>query len=239
MFGIAFLALLTYQWIKNKGANFVRYKEFGIEIPINFSMHGIDVSHHNDIINWDEVKKMNIKGITIEFAFIKATQGVSYIDNQFARNWKQCKKYGIPRGAYHYFNEFKSGKEQANHFIKTVGELLPGDLFPVLDIEENGGVAKEVLIKEGLEWLKIVEQHYGVKPIVYAGVNFYKTQLGNAFNDYPFWAAHYNEKHQPRTERNWQLWQHNERGSVNGISGDVDFNVFNGDIFSFKKIRIN
>jgi lysozyme len=238
LFSLLFLGLLLYQFIQSRGANFVRYKEFGIDIPVNYSIHGIDISHHNGTIDWKEVKEMNIRGIKIGFAFIKATEGTNYTDEQFARNWKQSKQYGVTRGAYHFFNENKTGKEQAEHFIKTVGPLLPGDLAPVLDIEENRGTPKEILIKEALEWLAIIEKHYGIKPIVYSYVNFYQQQLGTAFDAYPFWAAHYNEKHQPRTDRNWQLWQHNENGRVNGIKEKVDFNVFKGDLFDFKRLMV-
>jgi lysozyme len=239
VFSIGFIGLLGYQWWKNGQSQFVRYKEFGIDIPINYSMHGIDVSHHNGLIDWQEVKAMNVKGITIQFSFIKATQGVTMEDPQFPRNWKQSRKFGITRGAYHFFNEFKPGKEQAEHYIATLGDLLPGDLPPVLDIEENRGVAKEILIKEALIWLQIVESHYKIKPIIYTFVNFYENQLGSAFDGYPFWAAHYNEKQQPRTDRSWSIWQHNEKGHVNGISTNVDFNVFKGDIFEFKRLLVS
>jgi lysozyme len=235
---IFFLALLGYQLWKNSTTRFVRYKEFGIDIPINYSIHGIDVSHHNNVIDWQEVKAMNIRGVTIRFAFIKATQGVNYVDDQFARNWKQSKKNGVTRGAYHFFNEFKTGAEQAKNFIATVGDLLPGDMPPVLDIEENSGVSKEILNREALIWLHIIEDYYKVKPIVYTYVSFYKTWLGDAFDSYPFWAAHYKEKNQPRTNRDWQIWQHSEEGRVNGIEGNVDFNAFNGDIFVFKRMLV-
>lgn len=87
--------------------------------------------------------------------------------------------------------------------------------------------------------MQIVEAHYNVKPIIYTYVNFYENQLGNAFDEYPFWAAHYNEKQQPRTNRSWSIWQHNEKGHVNGISTFVDFNVFKGDIFEFKRLLVN
>jgi lysozyme len=235
---IAFIGLLGYQWWINGDAKFVRYKEFGIDIPVNYTIHGIDVSHHNGIINWDEVKKMNIRGITISFAFIKATQGSSNSDNQFARNWLQAKKYGVVRGAYHYYNELKTAKEQADNFIKTVGDILPGDLPPVLDIEENNGTPKELLCKGALEWLRLIEAHYKVKPILYTYVNFYEKNLNADFDTYTLWAAHYNEKHQPRISRNWLIWQHNDNGRVNGIEDAVDFNVFNGDLFTFKKMLV-
>jgi lysozyme len=238
LFSFLFCTLLIYQFFKNQATHFVRYDEFGIDIPVNYSIHGIDVSHHNEDIDWKEVKNMNIRGIHISFVFIKATEGVSYKDSQFDRNWLQSKKAGITRGAYHYFSEGITGKEQAAYFIKTVGPLEPGDLAPVLDIEENNLVPVNILQQEALVWLDLVEKHYGIRPIVYSFVNFYETKLGSAFDGYPFWAAHYKEKYQPRTNRSWQIWQHNENGHVNGISEKVDFNVFKGDLYDFRKLLV-
>ena len=56
---------------------FVRYPAFGIPVPVNYSIHGIDVSHHQAAINWTDVKNMKDKNIKIGFAFIKATEGLS------------------------------------------------------------------------------------------------------------------------------------------------------------------
>ncbi len=235
---LVFAALLGYQWYLNR-TNFVVYKAFGIAIPINYSLHGIDVSHHNGNINWQLVRAMNIDGIKVSFAFIKATEGVSTVDEKFGYNWQQCQKYKITRGAYHYFNEYKTGAAQAQNFIATVGDLQPGDLPPVLDIESNRGVDKNILCKEAIDWLTIIEQHYGIKPIVYTYVNFYANNLDEQFSSYPFWAAHYNEKHQPNTQRNWAFWQHNDGGNINGITTKVDFNVYNGDWLNFNNLLVH
>lgn len=237
--GILFLLLLVVQWWRNRQTRFVRYNEFGIEIPINYSIHGIDVSRHNGVIDWKEVKAMNIRGINIQFVFIKATEGIGSTDPQFKKNWKGSKQVGMWRGAYHYFNTGKDGREQAKNFIETLGDLEDGDLPPVLDIEVTNGVAVAELQKEAKEWLDVVEEYYKVKPIIYTNVDFYRDRLGTKFDDYPFWAAHYEEKNQPRTARSWILWQHNEKGRVNGIRSEVDFNVFNGDLLDFRRLQVN
>ena len=88
------------------------------------------------------------------------------------------------------------------------------------------------------DWLDIVEDHYGVKPIVYTYVNFYSQYLSGEFDNYPLWAAHYLEKDKPRIKRKWIFWQHSERGRVNGIRTRVDFNVFNGDKDDFESLLI-
>lgn len=216
---------------------FVRYPAFGIPVPVNYSIHGIDVSHHQAVINWADVKDMKDKDIKIGFAFIKATEGLSNVDNAYRRNWFKAKEAKLPRGAYHFFISSKSGKAQAENFIETV-TLEKGDMPPVLDIEQTNGASAEDLRQRVKDWLTAVEKQFKVKPIIYTNVDFYKNFLAGHFDDYPLWVAHYLVKDKPRIERNWLFWQHNETGRVNGISAFVDFNVFNGDSADFKKLLI-
>lgn len=216
---------------------FVRYPGFGIDMPVNYTIHGIDVSRHQSTIDWEDVKTMQVKNIKIGFGFIKATEGVQNVDEQFKKNWAAAKKAAIPRGAYHFFTPSKSGKAQAENFIETVN-LDSGDLPPVLDIEHVNGTSIPKLQLGILEWLLLVEAHYHVKPIIYTNAFFYKNFLGNKFDAYPLWVAHYLVKDKPNIERNWIFWQHNETGQVNGIDAYVDFNVFNGDSAAFKKLLI-
>lgn len=233
-------ALSFYFWNKYftiQEAKFVRYPAFGIDIPENYQLHGIDVSRFQSFIDWPSVKQMKVKKVQIDFAFIKATEGLGNVDRQFRRNWKKAREANVPRGAYHFFLATKSGKAQAQNFISTV-TLIPGDLPPVLDVEQLYGVTPEKMRKEVIDWLNMVEDHYDVKPIIYTYVNFYNHHMGDAFNDYPLWVAHYLEKDKPRIDRPWIFWQHNERGRVNGITHTVDFNVFNGDTTAFKKLLI-
>lgn len=127
---------------------------------------------------------------------------------------------------------------QAEKFIDVV-ELEPGDLPPVLDVEQLNGASAEQLRKEIKKWLDIVEFHYHVKPIIYTNVDFYNRNLGKAFDEYPLWLAHYYQPEKPRISRSWIFWQHSDQGRVNGIAGKVDFNVFNGDSTAFNELLIN
>lgn len=216
---------------------FVRYPAFCIDIPTLYSIHGIDVSHYQADIDWEEVKNMQVKNVRIGFAFIKATEGSDNVDGSFKTNWKEAKKAGITRGAYHFFNPYRTGKAQAENFIESV-RLNAGDLPPVLDVEQAGVIGKEKLQQRISEWLTIVEQHYKVKPVIYTGADFYSNLLKGKFDDYPLWVAHYLVKDKPRVSRGWSFWQHNEAGRVNGINAFVDFNVFNGDSSEFYELLI-
>jgi len=228
---------LVYQWLQYRKVKFTRYPEFGIAIPSSYSIHGIDVSRYQQNIAWEEVKSMKVKNIQLGFAFIKATEGIGNADPQFGRNWRRSKKSGVIRGAYHFFMGNKDGRMQAKNFINRV-ELEPGDLPPVLDVEQLYGATYTQLKKEVKVWLDVVENFYHVKPIIYTNVDFYKRCLGEGFDQYPLWVAHYYQLQQPRIDRGWSFWQHNDEGRVNGILSKVDFNVFNGDSVDFKTMLI-
>ena|SRR5581483_653630 len=238
---LSIMAMLTYrvyEWWLERRARFVRYAAFGIEIPTRYTIHGIDVSKYQEFIDWESVKAMDVAGIKMGFCFIKATEGLESEDRRFKRNWVKAKEAGLIRGAYHFFIASKSGKAQAEHFIKTV-ELQPGDMPPVLDVEQTNGQPSQKVRERAREWLQTIENYYGVKPIIYANVDFYEQILKDDFDDYPLWVAHYLQKEKPRIYRPWHFWQYSERGHVNGIFCRVDFNAFYGDSAAFKNIMIH
>jgi lysozyme len=230
--GLLVLGFLTFRWWEVKRTGFAHYPGFGIPLPTGYEIHGIDVSHHQSMIQWESVREMKEKSVRIGFAFIKATEGYTRKDRQFNRNWRKAREAGIPRGAYHFFLPNKNGHIQAENFIGSV-RLEKGDLPPVLDVEETFGVKYPDLRKRVKEWLNTVEAHYGVKPIIYTSADFYTNILGNEFDAYPLWVAHYLQRDKPRIKRQWHFWQHSETGQVNGILSKVDFNVFSGDSTDF------
>lgn len=216
---------------------FVHYKDFGIDIPVNYSIHGIDVSRYQEAVDWPDVKAMRIQNIGIRFCFIKATEGNDDVDRRFKRNWRAAKEAGIIRGAYHFFNPYRDGTSQAQNFIENV-RLQKRDMPPVLDIEQTGNVPKQILLQRIAVWLYAVEKYYKVKPVIYTGADFYEKNLAGKFDEYPLWVAHYLVKDKPRVKRNWSFWQHSEAGRVNGIDAYVDFNVFNGDSTDFEQMLL-
>ncbi len=231
------LAIVLYQYFFYVKPKFIHYKEFGINIPVGYEIHGIDVARYQKLISWKDVKDMEVDGVKLGFAFIKATEGANYLDPNFKRNWKKSREAAIPRGAYHFFNPAKDGRLQASQFIKYV-ELQPGDLPPVLDIETTGNVPYATIRKEALEWLQIIEEYYGVTPLLYTNVDYYKNVLSSDFDAYPLWVAHYYQPEQPRISRSWIFWQHNDKGRVSGIDAPVDFNVFSGDSTDFQSMLV-
>lgn len=231
------LIFFGIRWYLYYQVKTIHYPAFAIPIPPNYIIHGIDVSRYQELIAWDQVKKMEDQGVQLGFAFIKATEGIYNRDPQFNRNWKRAKKAGITRGAYHFFIATKDGKAQADNFMKHV-KLASGDLPPVLDVELTYGVSPKKIRAEVKEWLDAVEKASGIKPIIYTNIDFYTKILTSEFDDYPLWIAHYYQPGKPRIDRDWLFWQHSEEGRVNGIRSKVDFNVFNGDSTDFNNLLV-
>ncbi|MDB5251695.1 MAG: glycoside hydrolase [Flaviaesturariibacter sp.] len=234
---LAAIAWLLYLWADREDVRMITYKEFGIPMPTSYAIHGIDVSRYQQRISWTAVREMNVDGIRLGFAFIKATEGVRNTDPFFRRNWRKSREAGIVRGAYHFFLPTKSGRAQAANFIATV-DLEPGDLPPVLDVEMAAGAKPAAIRKEVQAWLDSIEGHYRVRPVIYANISFYNRYLAGYFDDYPLWIAHYLQPLQPRIQRAWSFWQHSETGHANGIATSVDFNVFNGDSTQFRSLLV-
>ncbi|HEY8957878.1 glycoside hydrolase family 25 protein [Chitinophaga sp.] len=233
------LATAAYLWWRGleKQVKFVRYEEFGIDMPVNYKIHGIDVSKFQKDINWAAVKQMQVDKIRISFAFIKATEGITRQDAAFKQNWDRAGKAGLIRGAYHFFYATRDPLKQAINF-HNVADLQSGDLPPVLDIETSNNQPAAVIRSTAKIWLEEMEKVYKVKPIIYTNIHFYETYLGSEFDRYPLWIAHYYQKERPRSDRAWLFWQHSDIGRVNGIRTTVDFNVFKGDSTDLAKLCI-
>ncbi len=197
---------------------------------------GIDISQYQGEISWDEVLTINDE-FPIDFIYIRATMGEKAKDSKFKSNWKAVKNRNKLRGAYHYFRPNENSIKQANNFIKTV-DLEPGDLPPVLDIEEMPRNQSMDSLKTGLKrWLVQVEKHFKIKPVLYSGDKYFADFLEKEFADYTLWIANYNfwvEK----PKKHWNFWQFSEKGTVKGIKGPVDLNLFSGDIEELEKLSL-
>ena len=212
-------------------------KEYGVCLPSGFLYYGIDISHHQGDIDWNAVAQSSaLSEQPIKFVIMKATEGSSFTDTSFAENMSQARSAGFVCGAYHFYDPWTSPEKQAEHFIATV-HLEKGDFVPVVDVERTGRSSGD-LQRELLIFLKTLETRYGVKPIIYASAKFRKRHLSNpAFDDYPFWVAHYYVV-RPATDKRWHIWQFTDHANVGGIREYIDFNVFKGAEAEFNALRI-
>ena len=192
--------------------------------PVDGPLPGIDVSHWQGTIDWEAVAADGV-----EFAFVKATEGGDYTDPRFAENWAGARRAGVVRGAYHFFRPQTDATAQAAHFLRTV-QLAPGDLPPVLDVEVTDGRSAAAIADGVRTWLQEVERATGRRPIIYTRASFWTGQMDGGFGAYPLWVAHYgvSAPNIPAGWSGWTFWQHSDAGRVDGISGAVDLDWFNG-----------
>jgi len=189
---------------------------------------GIDVSQYQGRINFAGLQ-LQLENHRVHFVFVRATMGEDGIDARFQQNWKGFSNLPVKRGAYHYYRPNENSSKQAQNFIRNT-KLVKGDLIPVLDIEKHSTIQPKEKLREGLKnWLKIVEAHYKVKPMIYTGDKFFWDVLHNqGFDQYPIWVANYNRVQEPQT-RGWLIWQFTEKGSLPGIGEQIDLNIWRGD----------
>lgn len=216
-----FIRPYSYRWKPCYG-----FKGYGVCLPVNYKVHGIDVSHHQGEIDWEAVKATDKQEYPIRFVFMKATEGGDHKDRLFVDNFRQAREVGLVRGAYHFYNPNTDPIRQADFFISQV-KLETGDLAPVLDIERKPR-NKAQLQADLVKFLNRLEQHYGVKPIIYTSYKYRLHYLDTPeFSSYPLWIAHYYVD-ALSYDGPWQFWQHTDYGTVPGIEENVDLNVFNG-----------
>lgn len=227
-----FVLLISSIIVYNYGINYYRkyYACPGIKIDYyRFPIVGIDVASHQGNINWHAVYSSKIN-----FAFIKATEGETFVDKKFKYNFSEAKKNKVIVGAYHFFRFNKNGKEQAYNFINNVS-LDSLDFPPVVDVELYGGnkyssETKNKVVSEIFNCLRILEKHYDKKPIIYTNIETYESFIEGNFEDYDIWLCKL--CNEPKTIK-WKFWQYSHSGVVPGIRGDVDMNVFNGSYEEF------
>lgn len=184
--------------------------------------YGIDVSHHQGEIDWEQVADDEI-----EFAYIKSTEGGDWVDPKFVENWNNAVDANIKVGAYHFFTLCRDGETQAKNFLNTVSKVEEqGDGLPLaVDIELGGNCAdppSNDVIEQELEiFLEIVEAEKNEASVLYIleGFDF----LDSEILDRPRWRRSILLK---PSESDWFVWQFSGKSRVDGIEGDVDLNVY-------------
>lgn len=189
-------------------------------------IQGIDVSHHQGHIDWEEVARG-----TTKFAVVKATEGMTSEDTAFLYNVRTAKRVGLLVGAYHFAHpERNSPHFEARNFVDHVFHQ-PVDFY-VLDIEVSGGSAIADWCRV---WLATVEKDTGKLPFIYSGLSYTKDNLNyQPLSRYPLWVAAYRKTPPaaPKPWHEWAIWQYTSEGSVAGIKGNVDLNHAKDNAFN-------
>lgn len=210
---------------------------------------GIDVSAYQGSINWPSVKNA---GITCAWA--QATEGTAIVDPTFTTNMNGAKAAGIPIGPYHLCYPGLSGNTpatEAAYFWKVAGSYIKADgltLMPMLDMEKWGGQPQgaDSWADWANQWCQNVVDYAAaaevtIKPVIYINVRDSRQHLNSSVRQWHSSIACYNGQN-PQTGTpwpagtegqwwglgSWDSWQYTSSGSVSGISGRVDMDVFNG-----------
>lgn len=211
--------------------------------PLGPPVEGIDVSNHNGDIDWKQVKADGK-----EFTFVLASDGTSFTNPMYGDQYHGAKDAGMIAGAYHFARPDDSGgAEQANRFLDVAdyqndGKTLP----PVLDLEvdPNSGGCYNKSVDEMHAWTdefsKTVKDRTGHEPIIYANPSFWQQCMGStdSYGDHDLWLASYgvDEPQVPNGFKDWDFWQYSESGTVAGIDGGTDLNVYNEGIERLRQL---
>lgn len=199
---------------------------------LGYEVRGVDVSKYQGEIDWQILASQNI-----DFAFIKATEGSSYVDEQFAYNLENARKTDLRTGFYHFFSFESPGRTQAENFINNV-PVLDNALPPVIDVELYGKFRKEppdreTVIKELDDIIVRFTEHYGQKPIIYTTGTAYNLYVKEDHSDCRLWIR--NVYSRP-SNNGWTFWQYDARTRLKGYNGEeqfIDMNVFRGSVEEF------
>lgn len=235
--------LLSCTKIQKKPENSIKKdstaQQNNIQIAHDTAVYGIDISHYQGVINWNETNH-------ITFAICKATQGITYIDPNFQSNWSALHAQKIIRGAYHFYMDNDDPMAQTQNFLSSVTNYSKNDLPLIIDIENGSlkGTTKSniAIVENLLVMLQNVEEETNITPIIYTNTNFAETHLSDPrLKKYPLWIADYSNTQEPIVPApwetgNWLFWQKTDRYTLNPNNKDIDYDVFNGSLEELQKI---
>ncbi|WP_052676062.1 glycoside hydrolase family 25 protein [Paenibacillus sp. IHBB 10380] len=201
-----------------------------MQVRSSSNARGIDVSHWQGVINWQQVRA---EGHV--FAFIKASEGKSVKDKKFIANVQGATMAGLLVGAYHFSRAASPAdvKAEVDYFLTVTDPVEDSMKLPfVLDIETNEAGSRTNTVKTVRAWVDYFKQRTGIFPMIYTFPNFIDTSLDDSsFRDIKLWYAYYNKDSSPNDRGGWKEWeflQYSSSGTVKGISGNVDMNEYKG-----------
>ena len=210
--------------------------EEGLSVcPGKTTLEGVDVSTYQGTIDWAKVKASGRA-----FAITRVGDGLGG-DNTFAANWAGIKSAGMVRGAYQFFRASDDPIQQADILLGKIGTPQDGDLAPTLDLEVTDGQSASVIVSKVKQWLEHVKAKTGRTPMIYTSPGFWPSVGNPDLSAYVLWVAHWGTTC-PTIPPGWNgftFHQYSDSGSVSGISGAVDLDVFNGDQAALDKLASN
>jgi len=199
----------------------------GIDVDkAQYPITGIDISRHTGIVDFRKMKEQF--NDTIDFVYIKTSEGANLVDVKFETNYNNAILNDIPVGPYHFFKFNISGKRQAANFLQVVNNKL-FNLPLVLDVEEwsnSGEHNQNKVINEIRCFILEVEIRRKEKVMIYTNESSYQKYIQGNFESNKIWICSFSP--QPKNLKTWTFWQHSHNGKLEGAEGWVDINTFNG-----------
>jgi lysozyme len=201
------------------------YVQFNNPSAREFPVRGLDVSHHQGTIDWNLLAHNGI-----QFAYMKASEGATFRDNRFSRNWAGARKAGIVPGAYHYYSLCVPPALQAANFLASAPPSATPALPPAVDLEFAGNCSRKptpAAFQADLHvFLDSVQAAWKRPVVLYVTSDFYPYVEGK-FNGNPLWVRSIFGRPSFEGFGQWQFWQYANRGRLDGVSSLVDLNVSN------------
>ena len=192
-----------------------------IPLPPPGWLVGIDISDAQGRVDGEALASAGV-----EFAWIKACEGMYDRDAHAAHNARSLASAGVEIGFYAALSPYGEDKadEQADNFARALDAigLGVGSLWPALDFELAAGLTGLDALASALRWCEIVERRLGRGSIVYTGPAFFDLLARyagaegadevQALATRPLWVAHYTQDHArlprpPRAWSDWTIWQ--------------------------------
>lgn len=193
---------------------------------------GIDVSSHQEGIDWEKVKKDGISFAMIRCGYRGGTEGKLYQDTHFITNMEGAKAAGLKVGVYWFSSAIseKEAKEEADYVLNLV-KYYKLDLPITYDMEPLEGQSGRIDKLTKSEKTKIASaftkriQAKGYKTLIYGNVSWLTNDINlDKLKSSEIWLASYSKK--LTYTKVFTMWQYTQEGSVDGISGSVDINMY-------------
>lgn len=211
------VVLIKSQW---KTTNRVRDYRDPWQLASDYSVRGLDLSHHNGKILYEGLD-------TLDFVFLKATEGVTLVDRDFETHYEGFQNKGIALGVYHFFRFDTDGEEQANHFLNRIkGHTIQVPLIVDVEHDNNPKVRREKVIQRLNEFMQTIKKKTGQKPIIYTNGDGYSDFVEKEFDDHTLWLSSTNAWRPAMMD--CTFWQFNIKADLMEITHLADLNVFRG-----------
>ena len=190
------------------------------QMASDYDVRGLDLSHHNGKILYEGLD-------TLDFVFLKATEGTTHIDRDFETHYKGFKNKGIALGVYHFFRFDTDGEQQAIHFLNRIkGHTFQVPLIVDVEHENNPKVRREKVIQRLNEFMQTIKKKTGQKPIIYTNGDGYSDFVEKEFDDHTLWLSSTNAWRPAMMD--CTFWQFNINADLMEITHRADLNVFRG-----------